>query len=97
MSMKVTRRIANAGVCAAIAGGVVLAGSSAMAATPAAAQHYPVLTSTTAAVESHNTPRQPADPWIAGQLAAFYPSAAHRLAAFDPWVKDQLALSHPGK
>ncbi|MFB7511147.1 hypothetical protein [Streptomyces broussonetiae] len=98
MSMTVTRRIANAGVCAAIAGGVVLAaGSSAMAATPAAAQHYPVLTSTTAAVERHDTPRQPADPWIAGQLAAFYPSAAHRLAAFDPWVKDQLALSHPGK
>lgn len=92
--MKWTRRIANAGVCAVVTGGVALgAGNPAMAATPAAAQHHPIL-STTAAAKSHHTPRQPTDPWIAGQLAAFYPSAAHRPAVFDPWVKDQLALFH---
>lgn len=92
--MKWTRRIANAGVCAAVAGGVVLgAGDAAMAATPAAARPHPI-PSTTAAVKNHHTPRQPTDPWIAGQLAAFYPSTAHRSAVFDPWVKDQLALFH---
>ncbi|MFG3207331.1 hypothetical protein [Streptomyces sp. NPDC048192] len=94
--MKLTRRVASAGVCAAIAAGVVVAsGGSAMAATPQAGEHR--VLNTTAAVESQGTARQPMDPWIAGQLATFYPSAAHRLAVFDPWVKDQLALSHPGQ
>ncbi|MFI9809995.1 hypothetical protein ACIHEJ_37820 [Streptomyces sp. NPDC052301] len=71
-------------------------GSSAMAATPGTAEHHQVL-SATAPAESHGTARQPADPWIAGQLAAFNPSAAHRLAIFDPWIKDQLALSCLGR
>ncbi|MET8957788.1 hypothetical protein ACWEQN_47545 [Streptomyces sp. NPDC004129] len=94
--MKLTRWIASAGVCAAIAGAIVVAGGgSAMAATPRAGEHRAEhrALSATAAVESHGTARQPTDPWIAGQLAAFYPSAAHRLAVFDPWIKDQLALS----
>ncbi|MFG3013974.1 hypothetical protein ACGFZB_26820 [Streptomyces cinerochromogenes] len=95
--MKLTRWVASAGVCAAIAGGVVLAGgSSAIAATPGAGEHHRVH-SATVGVEDHGGARQPTDPWIADQLATFYPSAAHRLAVFDPWVKDQLALSHPGQ
>ena len=94
--MKLTRWVAGAGVCAVIAGGVVMTGgSSAMAATRGAGEHRAL--NATATVESHGTARQPMDPWIAGQLATFYPSAAHRLAVFDPWVKDQLALSHPGQ
>ncbi|MFF4398562.1 hypothetical protein [Streptomyces sp. NPDC001480] len=96
-SMKLTRRIANAGVCAALAGGAVLAGaSSATAATSSTGEHNQV-PSTTAGIKGHDTARQPTDPWIADQLATFFPSAAHQLAVFDPWIKDQLALPHPGQ
>ncbi|MGW2827409.1 hypothetical protein ACWC24_41530 [Streptomyces sp. NPDC001443] len=95
--MKLTRRITSAVVCAAFAGGAVVAGgSSAMAATSQAGEYHQVSVAT-AGVKGHGTAQQAADPWIAGQLAAFYPSAAHRLAVFDPWVEDQLALSRPGR
>ncbi|GGS55361.1 hypothetical protein GCM10010206_16470 [Streptomyces cinerochromogenes] len=97
MSMKLTRWVASASVCAAIAGGVVLTGgSSAIAATPGAGGHHGA-PSAAVGMDHHGSARQPTDPWIADQLAAFYPSAAHRLAVFDPWVKDQLAQSHTGK
>ncbi|KUN77051.1 hypothetical protein AQJ66_34395 [Streptomyces bungoensis] len=93
--MKLTRRIAMAGVSAAIAGGAVLAtgGAATAAPTPAPghvpAPHAAVRTDTHC--QGHGTARQATDPWIEGQIATFYPSAAHRLAVFDPWVKDQLA------
>lgn len=93
--MKLTRRIAMAGVSAAIAGGAVLAtGGAATAATTTAPERVPAQHTAVRAgthCHGHGTARQAADPWIAGQLATFYPSAAHRLAVFDPWVKDQLA------
>ncbi|GAA3131994.1 hypothetical protein GCM10010521_17390 [Streptomyces rameus] len=94
--MMLTRRIVSAGVCAAIAGGALMAGgSSAMAATPAADHHR--APGATAGAESRGTARQPTDPWIADQLATFYPSAARRQAVFDPWIKDQLARWYPGR
>lgn len=74
----------------------MVGGSSAMAATPAAAELHRA-PSATAGIEGRGTAGQPTDPWIAGQLATFYPSAAHQLAVFDPWVKDQLALWHPSR
>ncbi|MEW2301488.1 hypothetical protein AB0958_16155 [Streptomyces sp. NPDC006655] len=99
--MKLTRRITGAAVGAALACGVVLVGGgSAMAATSQVGDHHPVTGATAgvpAGAKGHGPARQPTDPWIADQLAAFYPSAAHRLAVFDPWVKDQLALSQSGR
>ncbi|MEU2337838.1 hypothetical protein ABZ608_30360 [Streptomyces sp. NPDC013172] len=95
--MKLTRRITGAAVCAALAGGAVLAGGgSALAATSQACAHHPVA-GAAAGVRGHGSAGQPTDPWIADQLAMFYPSAAHRLAVFDPWVKDQLAMSQSGR
>ncbi|MFF9087461.1 hypothetical protein ACF1BE_13765 [Streptomyces sp. NPDC014991] len=92
--MKLTRRIAVAGACAAIAGGALLAGGSpALAAAPRAAGHLPV--HGTAGGSRHHTAQQPTDPWIADQLATFYPPSTQRAAVFDPWVKDQLALFPP--
>lgn len=92
--MKLTRRITGAAVSAALAAGAVLVGGgSAMAVTSQVGEHHPVTGATagvTAGTNGHDTARQPTDPWIADQLATFYPSAAHRLAVFDPWVKDQL-------
>ncbi|MFB0619274.1 hypothetical protein [Streptomyces sp. AGS-58] len=93
--MKLTRRIAVAGACAAIAGGALLAGGSpALAATPGAAGHLPVH-GTAGGACGHHAARQATDPWIADQLATFYPSSTQRAAVFDPWVKDQLALFPP--
>lgn len=96
-NMKLTRGIASAGVCAVIAGGVVLAGGSSAMAVTAGAGEYHHVSSSGVGVAGQVTAQQPTDPWIADQLAAFYPSAARQLAVFDPWVKDQLALSHPSR
>ncbi|MER6358496.1 hypothetical protein ABT186_43645 [Streptomyces sp. NPDC001634] len=94
---KLMRHIATMGLCAAVAGGAVFAtGASAMAATPQAPGHFRVRTVGTGhGCSQHRTAHQRMDPWIAGQLAMFYPEAARRLAVFDPWVKDQLSLFAP--
>ncbi|MFI0189708.1 hypothetical protein ACH4PW_19410 [Streptomyces sp. NPDC017082] len=77
--MKLTRRIALAGVTALIAGGSVVAGGgSAMAATP---RHH----------EHPSVQRAAADPWIADQLATFFPPASGRTSVCDSWVRDQIA------
>ncbi|MFE0387827.1 hypothetical protein ACFW1F_27645 [Streptomyces bungoensis] len=93
--MKLTRRIAMAGVSAAIAGGAVLAAGGAAAAAPTTAPTPLPARHATVRADTHchggGTARQATDPWIEGQIATFYPSASHRLAVFDPWVKDQLA------
>ncbi|MFI5976097.1 hypothetical protein [Streptomyces sp. NPDC051452] len=99
--MRLTRRMAMAGVSATMAAGAVLAGgSSAMAATttPPTAARLPVPSAaadTGRHLDHHRDARQPTDRWIEDQLATFYPSSIHRLAIFDPWVKDQLATFCP--
>lgn len=93
--MKLTRRIALAGVTALIAGGSVVAGGgSAMAATPRHHEHPSVQRA--AADTGHGTDgrraaRQAADPWIADQLATFFPPASGRTSVCDSWVRDQIA------
>ncbi|MFE9451987.1 hypothetical protein [Streptomyces sp. NPDC006739] len=94
--MKLTRRIAFAGVTALIAGGAVVAGGgSAMAASPQESAHLPVQSTavgTGQGADGQRTARRATDPWIADQLAMFFPPASGRAAVFDPWVKDQIAL-----
>ncbi|MFI8193298.1 hypothetical protein ACIF8T_31740 [Streptomyces sp. NPDC085946] len=96
--MKLTRRTATAGVCAAVAAGAVsVGGGSAVAAAPRAAEHHPVRTTEAGGPRTHgdDTARLPTDPWIAGRPAAFHPPAARRLAVFDPWVEDQPVMFPP--
>ncbi|MES4891063.1 hypothetical protein [Streptomyces sp. NPDC096012] len=94
--MRLTSRTAMAGVCATMtAGAVLFGGSSAMAATPHAAEHLPAQVGTCHHADRHHTARQATDRWIEDQLATFYPSSKNRLAVFDPWVKDQLAQFPP--
>ncbi|MGW9032254.1 hypothetical protein ACWGQ5_51395 [Streptomyces sp. NPDC055722] len=93
------RRIATTGVGAAVVAGALLAtGGSAMAATPQTAGHTPA--ATTVVNTGHRSfPRsiahQRTAPWVADQLAMFYPPAAKRSAMSDPWIQDQLALIAP--
>ncbi|PZH06816.1 hypothetical protein C1I97_18040 [Streptomyces sp. NTH33] len=99
MMKKLMRHIATTGVSAAVVGGVLLAGGGpAAAADSRAAGHTAARTpvaDTAHHVSEHRAGRPHVDPWVAGQLAWFYPSAAKRLAVYDPWVKDQLALVTP--
>ncbi|WP_055489120.1 hypothetical protein [Streptomyces sp. TP-A0356] len=96
---KLMRRIAITGVSAAVAGGALLAtGGSAMAAAPRMAKDAPARTpvvDTSHRFSPHRTSHKRIDPWVADQLAMFYPTAAKRQAMFDPWIKDQLAQFAP--
>ncbi|MGX4687766.1 hypothetical protein [Streptomyces sp. JNUCC 63] len=100
MTKKLMRHIATTGVSAVVVGGALLAGGGpAAAAGPQAAGHTNARTpvaDTSHRVSEDRPGHQHVDPWVADQLAWFYPSAAKRLAVYDPWVKDQLALFAPG-
>lgn len=90
---KLIRRCAVTGVSAVAAvGALVAVGGPASATTTA--QASPVSAQTVAAGHHPSRPsagHRQIDPWVAGQLAQFYPDAAQRLAVYDPWVKDQIA------
>ncbi|MGW4567860.1 hypothetical protein ACWEN3_37605 [Streptomyces sp. NPDC004561] len=94
---KLIRNAGAIGASAAMVTGALLAtaGSAAAAPEPTAHTAAPATTATGLAHSRHNGIRLPSDPWIAGQLAQFYPQAQHHLAVFDPWVKDQLARFNP--
>ncbi|MFF9817698.1 hypothetical protein [Streptomyces sp. NPDC014006] len=93
--MQMTGRIAIAGASTVLAAGTMGIGSGpATATTSQAPAHHAAAApaGTEQTTDRHPAARQPTDPWIEDQLAAFYPSSTKRLAVFDPWVKDQLAL-----
>ncbi|MFF8592406.1 hypothetical protein ACF061_13330 [Streptomyces sp. NPDC015220] len=103
---KLMRRAATTGVSAAIVTGALLsAGGTAVAVPSQAPAHTTARTPVSGAVHRfsphhgaaahHRAAHRRTDPWVAGQLAWFEPSAARRAAVYDPWVKDQIALFAP--
>ncbi|MBV2357063.1 hypothetical protein KUM39_22260 [Streptomyces sp. J2-1] len=95
-----TRRTATLTALATLTGTMLIAGGGAALAAPpqtapnaVPAHHHGAHQHGTHHLAAARGDVRPAsdDPWVAGQIARFYPSAATKAAVYDPWVGDQLA------